>query len=252
VPSYGGILNAFRQIHREEGVRGFFKGFYMSLLSQALASSFFFWIYEQRKQKYHQQYSPMTAVALASLEAGVIATLFTQPFWVIKTRMLLNVQPNISEAANFWAKTKEIHAQHGAKGFLKGMGVNLVLACLGISQMYIYEGSRMLYDKISVPQSAWSEKNFVCGGVSKVLSGLLMYPLTTVRTRLQQNQFVSEGEGEKYRGAREVVVRAWREEGVRGFYKGLGPNILKGIPQKGLYFYAYELIKEGLGVRPAE
>jgi hypothetical protein len=38
----------------------------------------------------------MNAVSIASIEAGVIATIITQPFWVIKTRMLLNVEPNIS------------------------------------------------------------------------------------------------------------------------------------------------------------
>lgn len=30
---------------------------------------------------------------------------------------------------------------------------------------------------------------------------------------------------------------------MRGFYKGLASNIIKGVPQKGLYFYSYELIK---------
>jgi hypothetical protein len=38
----------------------------------------------------------MKAVTYASLEAGIIATVVTQPFWVIKTRMLLNTDPNIS------------------------------------------------------------------------------------------------------------------------------------------------------------
>jgi len=38
----------------------------------------------------------MNSVSLASLEAGIIATIVTQPFWVIKTRMLLNIDPNVS------------------------------------------------------------------------------------------------------------------------------------------------------------
>lgn len=44
----------------------------------------------------------MNSVALASLEAGVIATIVTQPFWVIKTRMLLNTDPKINERTNFY------------------------------------------------------------------------------------------------------------------------------------------------------
>lgn len=39
----------------------------------------------------------MKAVSFASIEASVIATLITQPIWVVKTRMLLNTQSNIGE-----------------------------------------------------------------------------------------------------------------------------------------------------------
>lgn len=70
-----------------------------------------------------------------------------------------------------------------------------------------------------------------------------MYPFTTIRTRLQQNQFLNQSKEEKYKGIWDITVKTVREEGVHGFYKGLSANILKGIPQRGLYFYFYELIK---------
>ncbi len=70
-----------------------------------------------------------------------------------------------------------------------------------------------------------------------------MYPFTTVRTRLQQNQYVEGSKSTKYQGVFDVIKRTWGEEGFRGFYKGLASNIIKGVPQKGLYFYSYELIK---------
>jgi len=35
-----------------------------------------------------------------------------------------------------------------------------------------------------------------------------------------------------------------KDEGIRGFYKGCGTNIAKGLPQKGIYFYFYELFKK--------
>jgi len=38
----------------------------------------------------------MNAVTYASVEASVCATFITQPFWVIKTRMLLDVKKGIS------------------------------------------------------------------------------------------------------------------------------------------------------------
>ena len=61
----------------------------------------------------------MNAVTRSSIEASVLTTLITQPIWVIKTRMLLNMNQKISEYENFKKQVKEIRSQYGAKGFLR-------------------------------------------------------------------------------------------------------------------------------------
>ena len=43
-------------------------------------------------------------------------------------------------------------------------------------------------------------------------------------------------------------MRTVREEGITGFYKGVGINLARGIPQRGIYFYFYEIFKDLLGV----
>lgn len=48
----------------------------------------------------------MDAVTYASIDASIFATLVTQPFWVIKTRMLLNTKPGEKEIAHAISKTK--------------------------------------------------------------------------------------------------------------------------------------------------
>lgn len=37
----------------------------------------------------------MDSVTYSSIEASIIATVATQPLWVIKTRMLLNTEANL-------------------------------------------------------------------------------------------------------------------------------------------------------------
>ena len=80
----------------------------------------------------------MESVAMASTEASLAATLLTQPLWVIKTRMLLNVDPRISEFSNCKKAIREIQVQHGWKGFLKGLQLSLGLSFTGAIQMYTY------------------------------------------------------------------------------------------------------------------
>lgn len=43
----------------------------------------------------------MEAVGMASLEGALAACLISQPLWVVKTRMLLNIEKTISEKENF-------------------------------------------------------------------------------------------------------------------------------------------------------
>jgi hypothetical protein len=45
VPKYNGINNALKVIYKTEGLRGLYKGFYISLLCQATSMSVFFWQY---------------------------------------------------------------------------------------------------------------------------------------------------------------------------------------------------------------
>lgn len=188
----------------------------------------------------------MEAVVMASTEASIITTLLTQPVWVVKTRMLLNVDPRISEFQNCKNTFLQILQQHGWRGFLKGLQLSFVLSFTGVVQMYTYEGAKMLYERLGIPESSLGEKHFLCGSLSKLASAFVSYPITTLRTRIQQNQFGNNRREGKYGGVLEVASRTFREEGVRGFYKGLAANLMKGVSQKGIYFCLYEVFKERL------
>jgi nitrous oxidase accessory protein NosD len=68
--------------------------------------------------------------------------------------------------------------------------------------------------------------------------------LTTIRTRVQQNQYFNNRVEAKYHGVKDVAWHLLKDEGVRGFYKGIVSNLARGIPQRGIYFYFYELFKK--------
>ena len=110
--------------------------------------------------------------------------------------------------------------------------------------MYSYEGSKILYEQLKVPQTSFGEKNFVCGSISKLISVIITYPITTVRTRIQQDQYFHDKTKAKYAGIRDITKRLMSEEGLRGFYKGIIANMARGIPQRGIYFYCYEGLKK--------
>lgn len=88
------------------------------------------------------------------------------------------------------------------------------------------------------------EKHLICGAISKIVSVLFSYPLTTIRTRIQQNQFIGNGNNVKYHSSWEIVSKMMRDEGVNGLFKGMSANIMRGVGQKSIYFYVYEIFKD--------
>lgn len=49
-----------------------------------------------------------------------------------------------------------------------------------------------------------------------------------------------------YNGMTDVFIKTYQNEGARGFYKGLFPNLLKVIPAASITYMAYEAMKNTL------
>ncbi|PNY09999.1 mitochondrial folate transporter/carrier, partial [Trifolium pratense] len=78
----------------------------------------------------------------------------------------------------------------------------------------------------------------VLGATSKVAAILLTYPFQVIRSRLQQRP---GGDGiPRYMDSWHVVKQTARFESVRGFYKGITPNLLKNVPASSITFIVYE------------
>lgn len=45
-----------------------------------------------------------------------------------------------------------------------------------------------------------------------------------------------------YRGVRQAAALTWRNEGLLGFYRGLGPALIRVLPQSALTLTVYEKV----------
>ncbi len=78
----------------------------------------------------------------------------------------------------------------------------------------------------------------VLSGLAKLFAGGITYPYQVVRARLQMYDADSA-----YKSARDVVGQVWRKEGLAGYYKGLGANLLRVMPSTWVTFLVYEKTK---------
>ncbi|KAJ2823234.1 Pyrimidine nucleotide transporter, mitochondrial, partial [Coemansia furcata] len=81
---------------------------------------------------------------------------------------------------------------------------------------------------------------FGAAASAKLLASLVSYPHEVLRTRLRQppdsNGVV------KYTGLVHSARTIYLEEGVRGFYGGLTPHLLRTVPNAAIMFLSYELV----------
>ena len=142
------------------------------------------------------------------------------------------------------AGLRTILRTEGLSGFYRGLGVSLFGVSHGAVQFAVYEPTKQLYfsrragrgiDDTRMP----TEATLLISTMSKLVAGAVTYPYQVLRTRLQNYQ-ADERFGRGFRG---VVRRTWQEEGIRGFYRGLVPGVIRVMPATWITFLVYENVK---------
>ena len=102
--------------------------------------------------------------------------------------------------------------------------------------------TRLEYLASHIPQSYVIP---VSGGLAGAASGIVSCPLDVIKTKLQaQGGFKGRKGGASlssaaYRGVSGTAATIWREEGLRGMYRGLGPMLLGYVPTWAVYLTVY-------------
>jgi solute carrier family 25 carnitine/acylcarnitine transporter 20/29 len=75
--------------------------------------------------------------------------------------------------------------------------------------------------EISTPKIA------LYGGLAGEMLWLGSYPFDVVKSKMQTDGF---GEKQQYKSMRDCFAQTWRGEGMRGFWRGIGPTLLRAMP----------------------
>jgi len=75
-------------------------------------------------------------------------------------------------------------------------------------------------------------------------TSLVTYPLDVVRRRTQMKGLLSDKFA--YKSTFHAFTTIFQQEGIRGLYKGMIPNLLKVAPSIAIAFVTYETVKKYL------
>ena len=137
---------------------------------------------------------------------------------------------------------KKTLATDGIAGLYRGF----VISCVGI---IIYRGCYFgFYDTLKpilLGPDASLMLSFLLGYGVTVTSGLISYPVDTIRRRMM----MTSGQAVKYKGAMDCMFQIVRAEGVISLFKGAGANILRGIAGAGVLSGFDKLVQLYAGIK---
>ncbi|KAI1099879.1 mitochondrial carrier [Jackrogersella minutella] len=182
---------------------------------------------------------------LASGSAGLLTQVLTNPVWVLKTRMLSSDRSAAGAYPSMRAGALRLLRHEGWRGFYRGLGISLFGVAHGAVQFAVYDPVKKLYfARRRTPgregrQRISNEATLVISSVAKLVAGAVTYPYQVIRSRLQNY----DADARFGRGIRGVARRTWREEGWRGFYRGIIPGVVRVLPATWVTFLVYENMK---------
>ncbi|KMS93680.1 hypothetical protein BVRB_029040, partial [Beta vulgaris subsp. vulgaris] len=142
---------------------------------------------------------------------------------------------------------QRIISEEGFLALYRGLGAAMTLVSNGALQFMAYEQlKRFTLDFIvDGEESTLKPIHFLAmGGIAKMFSVSITYPLQVTRSRLYQRQLPGvtgpDAGHYLYKSARDVWRQIYLYDGFTGFYRGLSLQFLKSVPSSALTFLAYE------------
>ena len=149
-----------------------------------------------------------------------------------------------------------IWKEDGLRGLFRGNGSNVLRIVPAVAlQFFFYDiFRRFMFDHPFVPitETDSQKRKMELGTVQRLVAGagagiaacVLTYPLDFIRARLT----LQSGPNALYGGIVDGCRQVYRNEGIRGFYRGLWPSVVGIAPYLGLDFAVYEGLKKCIPV----
>ncbi|KAH9950169.1 mitochondrial FAD carrier protein [Amylocystis lapponica] len=246
------IWYSLKDIQQQQGWRGLYRGVGPNIAGNASSWGFYFLFYHMLKTRASggDPNFKMSAGSylLCSAEASAVTAIMTNPIWVVKVRMFTTQRNDPTSYRGLWHGLSSIYRSEGFAGLYRGTSLALFGVSNGAIQFMAYEKMKVWGFERKRARFVSSGKEYTPGddklsnteytlmsGASKLGALATTYPYQVIRSRIQNNATTH-----LYPTIPTCITRTFREEGVRGFYRGLGTNLVRVLPGTCVTFVVYE------------
>lgn len=256
---YKGALDCASQILKNEGASAFYKGTLTPLIGIGACVSVQFGGFNYARRAFEAQNAAKLNKSIDQLEkepqplsygqyyaagafAGIANTILSSPIEHIRIR--LQTQPH--GAGRLYSGPLDCISKLSRSpsiplGLYRGTSVTLLREAqaygfwfLTFEYLMNQDAKRNNYARKDI--ATW--KIAAYGGLAGEMLWISSYPFDVIKSKMQTDGFGSE---QKYRSMRDCFAQTMRQEGMMGFWRGVGPTLLRAMPVSAGTFATVEL-----------
>lgn len=218
--NYSGVRDCIKKIYKTEGLRSFWRGNLIHVLSHFPSQGFTFLTKELIKS-YLPNRNLLTNFLSGSL-AGLVVHSSVYSFHFVRTRLACDIKTKngyqFNRAIDVYRK---IAKSDGILGFYRGF----TISCIGIvvyRGLYfgLYDSFRPLFvNKNNLALQLLA--NFLLGWSVTLIAKSMVYPFDTVKRRMM----MTSGTKQHYYNFLDCAAQMLRKEGLKCFYRGMSVEV---------------------------
>jgi len=233
---YKGVVDCTVRTFKTEGLLPFWRGNLANCLryfpTQALNFAFKDTIKAVFKSDPKESYvKKFTKNIFSGGAAGAMSLCFVYSLDYARTRLANDAKSGKGGGERQFNGLIDVYRKTLKSDGIVGLYRGFVISCVGI---VVYRGFYFgLYDSLKpilLKEDASLMLSFALGYTVTVSSGLLSYPIDTIRRRMM----MTSGQAVKYKGSMDCAIQIIKNEGAMSMMKGAGANILRGVAGAGV------------------
>ncbi|EME78204.1 uncharacterized protein MYCFIDRAFT_72685 [Pseudocercospora fijiensis CIRAD86] len=240
---YQGALDCATRILKNEGATAFYKGTLTPLIGIGACVSVQFAAFNYAKRAFEAQNASKLNKSPATLDAephplsygqyyaagafaGLTNTLLSAPIEHVRIR--LQTQPH--GAGRLYNGPLDCIRKLGGAGLYRGTSVTLLREAQAygfwfLTFEYLMNQDVKRNNYLRKEVATW--KVALYGGLAGEMLWIASYPFDVIKSKMQTDAF---GEKQRYKSMRDCFAHTFRHDGALGFWRGLGPTLLRAMP----------------------